>query len=230
MPHDHDSDDNHSHEHGHGHANDQGLKGALRYVKMAPSMWKSSMNDAVVERLAPMPGETIVDIGAGMGAGSVAALRRGATVQAIEPTPFLRNVLNLRRWLQRKRENLVVVDGSAEHMPLPDHSVEAVWSVNTMHHWVSVEAAADEIARVLQPGGRLLLVDEDFEDPAHPDHERFAAKHAGSHHGFSMVDAEAMGELFEAAGLADVQATEERIDGRPSIVVVASGPAASAID
>lgn len=228
MTHDHASHD--SHGHGHGHANDQGLKGAMRYLKMAPSMWKSSMNDAVVERLSPTAGETVVDIGAGMGAGSVAALRRGATVQAIEPTPFLRNVLNLRRWLERKREHLVVIDGSAEQMPLPDRSVEAVWSVNTMHHWVSVETAAVEIARVLRPGGRLLLVDEDFEDPTHPDHERFVARHADSSHGFSMVDAEAMGGLFQAAGLADVQATKERIDGRPSIVVAASGPATSAND
>ena len=186
------------------------------------------MNDAVIERLAPAEGEQLVDIGAGMGAGSVAALRSGSHVNAIEPTPFLRQILNARRLLHRNRANLTVADGSAERLPLPDQSADGVWSVNTMHHWTDPQAAAVEIARILRPSGRLVLVDEDFEDPQHPDHERFAARHAGSGHGFTMVEAEATGELFQNAGLTGVEATKEPIDGRPSIVIVAAGASRTA--
>ena len=120
--HDHEG---HGHEgHGHGHENDQGLKGALRYLRWAPSMWKSEINTAVIALVAPTEGEQCIDIGAGVGAGAVVAARTGATVMAAEPTPFLRRVLVGRRWLQRHRIVLNVVDGTAESLPVADASID----------------------------------------------------------------------------------------------------------
>ena len=47
--------------------------------------------------------------------------------------------------------------GSAEEIPLPDHSVDAVL-VAQAWHWVDRSRAVPEVARVLVPGGRLGLV------------------------------------------------------------------------
>jgi SAM-dependent methyltransferase len=215
------------HAHGHGHANDQGVRGMLRYLRFAPQMWRSEVNDAVVELLDPRAGERVVDIGAGMGAGTVIAARTAAEVVAVEPTPFMRRTLRARRVFQRARNNITVVDASAEHLPVDDRSVDAIWAVNTMHHWVDPERGSAEIARVLRPEGRVVLVDENFEDPSHPEYERFSADHGDEHHGFTMVDAARMGELLTAAGLIDVDASMRTVAGRPTISVTASAPADS---
>ena len=71
------------------------------------------------------------------------------------------------------------------------------------------------------PNGRILLVDEDFADPSHPDHGRFGSDNDNEHHGFTMVDAETMGDLLRAAGLTDVDTSNRHIAGRPVISVAA---------
>ena len=221
----HHHDDHHHDDHHHGHENDQGLSGALRYLRHAPQMWRSEINDAVIDLVAPISGEVVVDVGAGMGPGTMLAAGRGASVTAVEPTPFLRRILTLRRALKRRRNRITVLDGAAEHLPVSDAAADAVWAVNTMHHWVNVDDAVAELARVLKPGGRVVLVDEDFTNPDHPDHERFGRSHDGDdgdHHGFTMVDATAMGDRLRQVGLVDVEAAERPVAGRPAIVVTAS--------
>ncbi|NNE11511.1 MAG: methyltransferase domain-containing protein [Ilumatobacter sp.] len=209
------------HEHHHGHANDQGLKGALRYLRWLPQMWRSEINDAVVAEAQIRPGERVVDIGAGLGAGATRAAATGAHVIAVEPTPFMRRILRARQVVGRHRD-LEVVDGTAERMPVADHSVDVVVAVNTMHHWVDVDRGVAEVARVLRAGGRVLLVDEDFDDPTHPEHERFSSEHDADHHGFTMVDAAGMRERMQAVGLQNVDAANVRLADRPVIRVSAT--------
>lgn len=193
----------------------------LRYLKNAKKMWRSEVNDTVVAEIGPEPGQRVLDIGAGVGAGAVVAARTGADVVAVEPTDYMRKVLSVRRLLTRS-SNIEIVDGAAEALHQAPGSIDAVWAVNTMHHWNSPEVAAVEIARVLRPGGRMLLVDEDFDDPTHPYAERRAKQRANDHHHpFSMVDAEAMGKHFSDAGLTDVSAQKRQMAGRPVIVVTA---------
>lgn len=216
----------HDHQdHSHGHHDDQGVRGMLRYLRFAPRMWRSDVNDAVIELVDPRSGERVVDIGAGMGAGTVIAARTATEVVAVEPTPFMRRTLRARRLFQRARSRITIVDASAEHLPVDDRSVDAIWAVNTMHHWIDPERGAAEISRALRPGGRVVLVDENFEDPTHPEYERFGADQGDAHHGFTMVDATHMGELLTTAGLIDVDASMHTLAGRPTISVTASAPA-----
>lgn len=221
------------HEHGHdqhGHHNDQGIKGALRYLRHLPRMWRSPINDAVIDLVDPQAGERILDIGAGMGPGVMRTAKTGAQVLAVEPTPFMRRALQLRRTFSRRRTSVEVLDGTAERLPVDDGDVDAIVAVNTMHHWVDVERGVAEIGRVLRPGGRVVLVDELFTDPSHPDHEQFGADHGPEHHGFTMVDADQMGELLRAAGLTDVETSNQRLADRPVIRVTAHGGADVADD
>ncbi|MCP3913370.1 MAG: class I SAM-dependent methyltransferase [Actinomycetia bacterium] len=215
----------HDHRYGHGHERDRGLVAMVRYLGHAPEMWWSDVNTAVVDLVSPQAGEQVLDIGAGMGPGVVAAAARGATVVAVEPTPFMRRVLTVRRLWQRARSHIDIRGGAAEKLPADDASIDAVWAVNTMHHWVDPERGAAEIGRVLRTGGRVVLVDENFTDPSHPDYEEFGRRHSSDdenhHHGFTMVDAEQMGDWLRAAGVADVEASVRTVAGRPSTVVTA---------
>ena len=191
----------------------------VRYTKNAGRMWSSEVNDAVVAALSLTASEHIADIGAGVGAGATRAAGRAGQVFAVEPTPYMRRILSARSRLSP--HPFAVVDGSAEATGLPDNSMHAVMAVNTMHHWTDIDEACVELARILRPGGRMLLVDENFEDRTHPDHEKWTAMHEESGHGhhFHMVDTEAIAAKLAAPGVTTTFAGERHIAGRPAWVV-----------
>ena len=52
--------------------------------------------------------------------------------------------------------DLKLVHASAEHLPLPDHSVDLVYCHQLLHHVKAQNAVLHELKRVLRPGGVLL--------------------------------------------------------------------------
>ncbi|MDH3681952.1 MAG: class I SAM-dependent methyltransferase [Acidimicrobiia bacterium] len=198
------TDQGHDHHQGldHGHARDRGLRGFVHYLLLLPKMWRGAASDHVIDTIAPGRGTDLVDIGAGMGPATVAAARRGAQVTAVDPMPYMRRILSLRRLVQRNRQAITVVAGTAEQLPIADATADVVVGVNTMHHWQDLDAAAAEIHRVLRPGGRIMLVDEDFDDP---DHGRNRAdggrRHRRHRHRMTPVGAEEMADALSKAGL-----------------------------
>ncbi|MFC4117111.1 class I SAM-dependent methyltransferase [Nonomuraea zeae] len=98
--------------------------------------------------LEPAPGPRVLDLGAGTGKLTATLIELGAEVIAVEPDPAM--LTELRRGLPAVR----ALPGSAESIPLPDASVDAVLAGNAMH-WFDMAVAGPEIARVLAPGGVL---------------------------------------------------------------------------
>jgi SAM-dependent methyltransferase len=90
----------------------------------------------------------VLDLGAGTGKLTASLVAAGAEVTAVEPDPAM--LAELRRALPDVR----ALPGSAEAIPLPDGSVDAVVAGNAMH-WFDMAVAGPEIARVLAPGGIL---------------------------------------------------------------------------
>lgn len=182
-------------------------------------MWRSDANRYVIAEIDPQPGTRLLDIGAGMGAGVVAAVERGAIVTAVDPTPYMRLILNVRRLWPGRGRAVTVLDGTAERLPVGDRSVDAIVAVNTMHHWQDLGAAAAEIARVLVAGGRALLVDEDFDHPDHELADRFAdRRHQREEHGIEAVAGAAVEEALTAAGLVDVEVVNTAV--KPTIPIL----------
>jgi SAM-dependent methyltransferase len=213
----------HRADHGdHGHQHDRGLRGFLRYLRLLPPMWRSEVNREVVKAVAPVSGECVVDLGAGIGAATFEAAMGGARVIAVDPTPYMRRILGLRRRWQRHRAAIRVVDGAAESIPVAASSVDALWTVNTIHHWTERDRASRELARVMKPGGRVFLVDEDFDDPSHPGHERWRAGRERHGHRFDDVDAEVVAASLVRAGFSTAHGTRTTIAGRPAKVVSAT--------
>ena len=213
--------DNHQH---HGHAHDRGLPGAARYLSLLPHLWRSPVSDAVVDLVRPEPGERVIDLGAGMGPATLSAARTGAHVLAVDPTPFMRRVLKLRRLGSPQRANITVVDGAAESLPVEPATIDAIWTVNTVHHWTNVPTAVGEMKRALRSGGRVVLVDEDFDDRAHPFYERMNGRRAAHSHHFDQVDLPAVAALFREHGFVDVVGGVEQVAGRPAKVIRAKAP------
>lgn len=65
---------------------------------------------------------------------------------------------------KRLTPNATFFTSMAEALPLQDASVDLALSTISFHHWQDQAAGIREIARVLRPGGYLLLVDMSFPD------------------------------------------------------------------
>jgi len=94
---------------------------------------------------------TALDLAAGTGLFTRALARRVPEVIAVEPDERMRAVL------AGRSPQVRALEGSAEAIPLPDASVDAVF-VSAAWHWFDPGAAIAEIGRVLRDGGRLGVV------------------------------------------------------------------------
>lgn len=198
------------------------LKLAAHVPSMIKDFWSSDLNRRAVELVDPQPGERVLDIGAGMGAGAVVAAARvapGGRVIAVDPSRAMRAVLRLRGRGPAAR-SVEVRAGSAEALPVDGENVDVAYAVNAVHHFADLAAAAAEMTRVLRPGGRVVLVEEDMTHPEHPWH--FLSE--GSEHGPHTLDgAQLLGALTDA-GLAAARSKYLRLGDTPATVFTAARP------
>jgi SAM-dependent methyltransferase len=126
---------------------------ATAYAEHRPDYAQAAVRWA----LERAPGPRVLDLGAGTGKLTATLAALGADVVAVEPDRAMRT--ELRRTLPTVR----ALAGSAEAIPLPDASVDAVVAGNAMH-WFDLDRAGSEIARVLEPGGSLAGLWNVFDD------------------------------------------------------------------
>jgi ubiquinone/menaquinone biosynthesis C-methylase UbiE len=107
--------------------------------------------DWLCEQLRITGSTRVLDLAAGTGRLTAPLFERTRQIVAVEPVPEMRAVL------EAALPEIEVLDGTAEAIPLPAASVGAV-VVAQAFHWFEPGAALAEIARVLEPGGRLGLV------------------------------------------------------------------------
>jgi len=81
-------------------------------------------------------------------------------VTGVEPNARLRT-LAASRAQDHGVPNVSFVDGLAGGLPFEDSSVDLVWCERVLQHLNDPHAAIDDIARVLRPGGRAVLLDAD---------------------------------------------------------------------
>jgi ubiquinone/menaquinone biosynthesis C-methylase UbiE len=93
----------------------------------------------------------------GVGSGLNLPLYEAAThVIGLEPSAKL---LAMARTIRTRGLSIELVEGVAEAIPLPDHSVDTVVSTWTLCTIPDVTQALTELRRVLKPDGRLLFVE-----------------------------------------------------------------------
>lgn len=118
---------------------------------------------AVIRWLPPHRPLTIIELGSGTGRFTHMLADIGSgLVYAIEPSHRMRKIAA--RYL---RADVHPVAGRAEAIPMATNSCDAVVMFFVIHHVANLPAAAREIARVLRPGGRLLVAGS-FSDRLHP--------------------------------------------------------------
>jgi len=123
---------------------------AQEYERGRPD-YPPAVPGALAAELGLAAGARVLDVGAGTGKLSRALQAAGLDVLALEPQATLREILAGHLGAGH------VLEGTAEAIPLPDASVDAV-TVADAFHWFDRATALAEMARVLRPGGGLALL------------------------------------------------------------------------
>jgi ubiquinone/menaquinone biosynthesis C-methylase UbiE len=178
--------------------------GSQTYFDQVASNWdlmrSSFFSDAVRDRALATaeiePGQLAVDIGAGSGFVTEALLNAGLRVAAVDQSQAMLDVM------QRKFDGQPVTYhlGSSEALPLEDASIDDVFANMYLHHVERPLESIVEMARLLRPGGKLVITDldeHDFTFLAEEHHDRWM--------GFRREDIQ---RWFETAGLADVSVSD----------------------
>ena len=105
----------------------------------------------LTDRLGLDEGRDVLDLGAGTGKLTRPLVATGAHVIAVEPGVAMRGIL------ERTLPEAESLPGSAESIPLPDGSVDAI-TVGQAFHWFRHDEAIPEMKRVLRRRGGIGLI------------------------------------------------------------------------
>jgi SAM-dependent methyltransferase len=153
-------------------------------------------------------GETVLDLGSGAGADVLISARRvGPTGKAIG-LDMTSEMLELARAnaVEAGLQNVELIKGYIEDIPLPDGSVDVVISNCVINLAADKPKAIAEAARVLKPGGRFavsdIIADEGMDQATRADVAAYTGCLAGA-----LTRAE-FREALTAAGLIDIEIRE----------------------
>jgi len=154
--------------------------------------WKG-LAEALLRLMPPM---VIADLGAGEGAFALLLARQARKVIAVDTSAKMIEVAR-EQALSHGVKNVEYRLGDMEEVPIEDSEVDLVFFSQSLHHALHPDRAVDEAWRILQPGGRVVILDlvkHRFEEAR----EIYADEWLG----FSEVEVEAM---LEKAGFTNVQ-------------------------
>jgi SAM-dependent methyltransferase len=126
--------------------------------------WRSShlgrITDTLEQRLlfellGSVADKTLLDVGCGDGALASELSRRGAVVTGLDADPVMIGAARQRAEIEGNQ--LRLIEGQAERLPLDDESFDRVVAVTVLCFVRDAERAVAEMARVLKPGGRLVI-------------------------------------------------------------------------
>jgi SAM-dependent methyltransferase len=123
--------------------------------------------DDVIASLKLKPGDVVADIGAGTGAFSIPfakAVAPTGTVLAQDIWPELLDYI-ARKAKKEHVGNLQTVLGKGDDPNLPQNHLDLAFFHDVFHNAVDRQGYLEILARSLKPGGRIAIVEQEFDDP-----------------------------------------------------------------
>ncbi|MBF6613491.1 MAG: class I SAM-dependent methyltransferase [Chloroflexi bacterium] len=123
------------------------------YIKYRPG-YPAAIIDLLRKECHLTQHALVADIGSGTGMLTALFLNNGNRVLGIEPDPEMRIAAE---YVLRQYPTFTSLAGSSEATSLAEHSVDFV-TAGQAFHWFDHERARKEFARILAPGGWVVLV------------------------------------------------------------------------
>jgi ubiquinone/menaquinone biosynthesis C-methylase UbiE len=111
--------------------------------------------DQLVRAVGPLAGMRLLDLGAGMGGFAVAAALQGAHVTVSEYNQAYCEIVRLRA--ARHQLHLPIFNAAGEDLPFHDAQFDAIVCWDVIEHVRDPQLVLAEMARVLRPGGTILI-------------------------------------------------------------------------
>lgn len=130
----------------------------------AYARWRATELGKITERVekdvvfglhGSLRGKRVLDVGTGDGTYAIEAAARGAVVTALDPSSDMLDAARARA--EAQGVNVTFIRARVEKLPLPNAAFDAILAVTVLCFVKDDSAAAREMARVLAPGGRLVL-------------------------------------------------------------------------
>ncbi len=113
---------------------------------------RDSLYEMMIDALHPAPGSNLIDIACGEGRLVTLACRRGLRAAGIDfsfpGVQIGHNESPAAGWLV----------GDGERLPLASQSYDYLTNIGSLEHFFSIEQGAQEMGRVLKPGGRACVM------------------------------------------------------------------------
>jgi ArsR family transcriptional regulator len=152
------------------------------------------------------PRARYADLGVGDGLLTLMLAEVASSVTAVDISPQMLAQLETRA-KAKGIKNITTVEGEIESLPLPDASHDFAVMSQALHHAKAPLVALQEAARILVPGGKVLVIDL----LAHQE-EWVREKLEHVHLGFTE---DALAKLLASAGLRNVQVSRSARDPQP---------------
>jgi cyclopropane fatty-acyl-phospholipid synthase-like methyltransferase len=118
------------------------------------------LTDLMVERLGVGPGDRVLDLGCGLGVPAIRLARTtGAAVVGVATSPKLITEARANAEAAGLAERVGFELADAADLPFPAASFDAVLAIESIVHMADQPQVFAEVARVLKPGGRIVLTD-----------------------------------------------------------------------
>ena len=114
----------------------------------------------LLSRVAVGDGDIVVDVACGTGDLAELARKRGAFVTGVD------YAFEMLRGAARRQATPALVCADAARLPLPDACASVVTCGFALRNFVALPPVFAEMARILQPGGRLAILEVDRPDSA----------------------------------------------------------------
>lgn len=131
---------------------------AGNWDKIRTELFPDSIRDKALSTAGNLNGKIAADIGAGTGFLSEALLMKGAKVISVDHSEEM--IHQLRQKFYRNN-NIDIRAGSDTSLPILNSSVNFVFANMFLHHVEDPQSAISEMARILKPGGKIILTDLD---------------------------------------------------------------------
>ena len=113
------------------------------------------LSERLVDHIGVRPGERVLDVATGTGHAALAAARRSAVVTGIDYVPELLDIARRRAAAEDLAADFTQAD--AEDLPYQDGAFDVVLSAIGVMFSADHDRAAQELARVTRPGGRISV-------------------------------------------------------------------------
>lgn len=137
----------------------------VNYRNAAVNRFTAMALDAVIRRIDLKPGAKVLDAGCGSGTNSIWLTQRGFGVTGIDFSDFALGKAEERARGEGLEGRIGFSRADLTNLAMTDASFDAVFCIGVLMHIPEVEAALDQLVRVLKPGGVLIIQEANANAP-----------------------------------------------------------------